>query len=124
MEVLFSSDKLHEQCRNLKDANKLFGGNKPLAISLLSRVNALVQAETIRDIINQPPFHFHKLSNKKGRDLEGYFAIDVKGRKDGWRIILQPLDSDKKPFVPCHIDEISGIVRVVKVCEVSDHYDD
>ena len=124
LKVLFSSDKLEEQCKSKALAKKLLGGNEILAISLLARINALMQADTIKDIVVQPSFHFHKLHNKNGKNLEGYFAIDVKSRKDAWRIILQPLDENEKPFVPCHIDQISSIVRIVEVSEVSKHYDD
>ena len=124
MKVLFASDKLEEQCKSKRQAQKLLGGNELLAISLLARINALEQAETIIDIVVQPTFHFHKLHNKNGRDLEGYFAIDVKGRKDAWRIILQPLDENEEPYVPCHIDKIANIVKIVEVSEVSKHYDD
>ena len=94
-----------------------------MARSLLARINALKEAEVIRDIIVQPTFRFHDLSNKKGRNLKGCFAIDVKSKKEPWRIILQPLDNDKKPFEPCNIDEISGIVKIVEIREVSNHYE-
>lgn len=50
-----------------KSSKKLFGGNDALAKSLFARINALKQAETIKDIIVQPTFHFHKLENKFGR---------------------------------------------------------
>ena len=70
-----------------------------------------------------PTFHFHKLRNKDGRDLEGYFAIDVKSRKDQWRIILEPLDENKEPYVPCNIDEIARMVRISEIMEVSKHYE-
>ncbi len=123
MELVYADAKTEEQCTSLKAAKKLFGGNSALASSLLSRINALMQADTIKDIIVQPAFHFHKLKNKGGRDLEGYFAIDVKTRRDPWRIILEPLDENKKPYVPCNIDEISQNVRIVEIMEVSEHYD-
>lgn len=123
LELLYTSVKIEEQCTSVKAANKLFGGDAALGRSLLARINALKQAETIRDIIVQPTYHFHKLENKKGRDLEGYFAIDVKSRREQWRIILQPLDINKKPYDPCNIDEISGIVRIVEITEVSKHYE-
>lgn len=71
----------------------------------------------------QPVFRFHRLKNKDGRNLEGYFAIDVKTRKEPWRIILQPVDEKGNPFIPCNIDEISGIVRIVEIREVSKHYE-
>ena len=123
MELLFASDKVEAQCTSVKAAKKLFGGNAALATSLHARINALREAETIKDIIVQPRFQFHKLNNKQGRDLEGYYAIDVKSVRDQWRIIVQPLDDKQHPFVPCYIDQISAQVRIVEIAEVSKHYE-
>ncbi len=81
------------------------------------------QAENLKDIIVQPQFRFHKLKNKNGKDLEGYFAIDVKTKTNPWRIILEPLDEDEQPYVPCNIDEIAAVVRIVEIEEVSRHYE-
>lgn len=47
----------------------------------------------------------------------------MKSRTDQWRIILEPLDENKEPYVPCNIDEISSNVRIVKIVEVSKHYE-
>ena len=91
--------------------------------SLLARINAIENAETIKDIIVQSTFRFHALKNKNGNNLKGYFAIDVKSIKDPWRIILQPLNDQKEPFDPCNIDEIADVVRIVEVSEVSKHYE-
>ena len=123
MELIYANKKLEDQCTSVKAAKKLFGGDIVLANSLLARINALAQAETIKDIVVQPAFHFHKLGNKGKRNLEGYFAIDVKSRREQWRIILEPLDDNKKPFVPCNIDEIVDCVRIVEITEVSKHYE-
>ena len=123
MELVYATDKVEEQCTSVKAAKKLFGGDSVLVRHLLARINALKQADTIKDIIVQPNFRFHDLKNKKGRNLEGYFAIDVKSVKESWRIILQPLDEDKQPYNPCNIDELAGIVRIVEIMEVSKHYE-
>ena len=123
MEVVYSTSKIERQCTVLKEAGKLFGGDKVLAVSLMARINAFKQAETIKDIIVQPTFHFHKLGNKNGRNLEGFFAIDVKSRREQWRIILEPLDENKEPYVPCNIDVIAECVRIVRIVEVSKHYE-
>lgn len=123
MKLEYSSDKVKLHCTSIKAAKKLFGGNEILARSLLARINALENAENIKDIIVQPAFHFHKLKNKNGRDLEGYFAIDVKSRKDKWRLILQPLNEEKQPYEPCNIDQIAGNVKIVEITEVSKHYE-
>lgn len=123
MELVYASEKVKTQCTSVKAARKLFGGNNALATSLHARINALGQAETIKDIIVQPSFYFHKLDNKHGRNLEGYFAIDVKSRRDQWRIIIQPLDANKTPFNQCYIDQIAEYVRIVEITEVSKHYE-
>ena len=123
VELIYATEKVKEQCTSVKAANKLFGGNAVLVRSLMARINALASADSIKDIIVQPTFRFHDLKNKKGRNLEGYFAIDVKSIKEQWRIILQPLDSEKKPYNPCNIDQIAGIVKIVEITEVSKHYE-
>lgn len=119
MKIIYADDKVERQCTNIKEATRLFGGNKSLVVSLFARINAILAADTIRDIIAMPPFHFHKL---KG-DMEGLFAVDVKTRRDQWRIILCPLDENEEKYEPCHIDEIALTVKIVKVVEVSAHYE-
>ncbi len=119
MKINYSSQKVELQCTSLKAATKLFGGDNKLATSLLARINAIEKADVIKDIIAMPPFHFHNLHGK----MEGFFAIDVRTRRDKWRIILQPLDENEQIFYPCHIDEIAAIVRIVEIREVSAHYE-
>lgn len=81
MELVYASETLKSQCTNIKAARKLFHGDSQLSISLLARINALQQAETLKDIIVQPTFHFHKLKNK--------------GRKN-WKDILQLMLSPER----------------------------
>jgi hypothetical protein len=123
VELVYASDKVRIQCTSVKAAKKLFGGNAELVKSLFARINALQMADTIMDIIVQPTFHFHKLGNMNRKNLEGFFAIDVKSRKEQWRVILQPLNENKEPFEPCQIDRISSYVRIVEITEVSKHYE-
>lgn len=123
MELVYASDKVRIQCTSVKAAKKLFGGNAELVKSLFARINALQMADTIMDIVVQPTFHFHKLGNMNRKNLEGFFAIDVKSRKEQWRVILQPLNENKEPFEPCQIDRISSYVRIVEITEVSKHYE-
>lgn len=123
MKIVYQNEKLRIQCSSIKDARKVFGGDNSLAISLLSRINAIEQAETLRDIIVQPAFHFHNLHNNGRKNREGTYAIDVKSRREQWRIILEPLDENENPYVSGSIDEISGTVRIVMIREVSKHYE-
>lgn len=123
MGLVYASEKIKAWCTSVKAAKKLFHGDAALSLSLLSRINALQNADNLKDIIVQPAFHFHKLENKKGRNLEGYFAIDVKSRKEPWRIVLQPLDENENPYGSCKIDQIAAIVKIVEISEVSRHYE-
>ena len=77
----------------------------------------------MKDIVVQPVLHIHPLVNKGRRRLDGYFAIDIAGRKCPWRLIAQPLDNNKEPFNPCNIDEIADVIEIVGVVEVSNHYE-
>ncbi len=123
MEVVYATSKVKKQCESKSAARKLFGGDEALVNALLARIQQLKAAIILQDIICSPQLHFHSLHNKGKSKLEGYFAIDVKTRKDAWRLILQPLDDERNPFVPCNIDEISNMVQVVRVEKVSKHYD-
>ena len=123
MELLYKTEKLRKQCTEMSAAKKLFNGDIQLSRSLLARINALDNSEVLKDVIVQPQYRFHKLIKTGKRNLEGYFAIDVKTRKEPWRIILQPLDDNKEPFHPCDIDKIARYVRIVEITEVSNHYE-
>ena len=95
-----------------------------MAETLFARIHSFYLSNVIYDIIIQPQMRFHRLINKgKNKNLDGFFAIDVKTPKDKWRIIIEPLDDNKNPFVPCNIDEISKIVRIIEIKEVSNHYE-
>ena len=119
MKVDYANKSVCQQCTSMKAATKLFGGDQKLAVSLLSRINAIANAEVIKDIILTPQFRFHNLHGK----MNGIFAIDVKTKNDKWRIILCPLNDEEVPFVPCNIDEIAPVVRIIEIKEVSPHYE-
>ena len=123
MKVVYETEKVRLLCTSLKAAKKHFGGNEMLACKLFARINSLEQAPTIKDIVVQQNLHFHNLANKDKKNLDGYFAIDIAGRKFPWRLIIQPLDKSEVPFEPCRIDEIASMVEVVKIVGVSNYYD-
>ena len=85
----------------------------------LSRISLLEHCETLADVIHLPSVRFHRLKGS----FAGLFAMDVKTRKEPWRINLEPLDEDEKAFVPCDIGKIAGKTRIVLIREVSRHYE-
>ena len=50
MKVVYATDKVENLCEDLKVAKKNFDGNTVLANSLMARINALKQADTIKDL--------------------------------------------------------------------------
>ena len=50
LKIEYKNDKVKGQCTSVKTAKKLFGGDETLATCLHSRVNALENADTLRDI--------------------------------------------------------------------------
>ena len=122
MRLSYASEKLKKICTDLAAAKRYFGGDPVLGNSLRIRINFLEGAGCLQDVIRLPSLHFHNLRRYK-RDLSGLFAIDVKSRKEPWRIILQPLDDDDRPYDPCIIEKIAGITTHVLIEEVSKHYE-
>ena len=77
VQLLYNNSKVQKQCTDLKIAKKLFGGNAVLATSLFARINAMLQASVIKDIVMMPTFHFHKLSG----NMDGFFCYRCKNEK-------------------------------------------
>lgn len=77
MKITYANNKVEMQCTSMKDATRLFGGDRNLAISLLARINALESSDVIKDIIIMPTFHFHNLHGK----LEGFLRLMLKKQK-------------------------------------------
>lgn len=117
MQVIFSKKKEEKVCRDFSKAQKEYG--KSVAMGIMSRINALESAKTLKDIIVMPNFRFHALNGEE----KGLFAIDVRNKKDPWRIILEPLDEKEQRFIPCNIDEIVLKVKIIMIVEVSKHYE-
>lgn len=117
MEIIFSSKKVEELCSNFSKAKKEYGG--AIAESLFARINLIKSANDIKDIIAMHNLNFHAL---KGEE-KGKFVIDVKSRRDSWRIILEPLDKNNARFNPCNIDEIISEVKKIMIVKVSKHYE-
>ena len=119
MKLYYSSEKLERQCTSVREARRLFGGDLALANKLLARIYYLQREDLLTLIIRQPALRFHNLKGK----YQGLFAIDVKTRREPWRIIMEPLDDNGIPYDPCHIDEIADMTKTILIREVSKHYE-
>ena len=98
MKIKYANTKTEKQCSSLKEATKLFGGDKKMAMSLMARINAIEKADIIKDIIVMPTFRFHKLqgnlknilrlmSKRRGINGESYYNLLMKKKKNMIRLI-------------------------------------
>lgn len=60
------------------------------------------------------PFHFHDLKGNR----KGQYAIDVDGRRSGYRIVLKPIDEDITD-----VFSVAKSVKIILVWEVGNHYE-
>lgn len=79
--------------------------------------NYIIEAKSLLDIVNYPPFHFHQL---KG-DRKGEWSIYL--GKTGYRVTLIPCDNEGKEILSGDIIAQCRSIKIVIVTEVSNHYE-
>lgn len=100
MEVRFRTKKLQKQYENSKDAFKTYGDK--VGKKYVQRITILKSAKSFDDLYKIPQFKFHPLTGNR----DGEFAISLTGF---YRLIIT---NDGDTF------------DIVKIEEVSKHYDD
>ena len=117
MEIIYKSQKLQGLCTDIHKATKAFNAN--VAEKLIATIDYIESAESLVDVRNYPPFHFHQLKH----DKKEYCSIYL-GKTLGYRLLVIPLLSDNKPATPKEIFTSSAIkIKLIKVEEVSNHYE-
>lgn len=74
-------------------------------------------AESLMDVANYPPFHFEHL---KG-DTKDEWSIRL--GNTGYRVTMIPCDNDGNEIVEGDILAQCKMIKIVKVTEVSNHYE-
>ena len=116
MKIIYKTKKLQEECQDIRKATKAFNSN--VAEKLISAINYIESAESLIDVRNYPPFHFHQLKF----DKKEYCSIYL-GKKLGYRLLVIPL-LNGKPATSEEIFSSTAIeIKIVKIEEVSNHYE-
>lgn len=100
MEVLFRTRKLEKEYREHRRADQAYGSE--VARRYIERINIIKQARDIEELERLPGLRCHKL---KG-DRQGFWAVNLTGR---CRLIFS-LEGER--------------LEIVRIEEVSKHYDD
>ncbi len=84
MEIEFKSDRLRKICEKDKKRRQKYEQHSEL---IVKRINELISAENLYDILKLPQARLHPLYG----DRKGCFAVDLRG---AYRLILSPLNGD------------------------------
>ena len=90
----------------------------PVKIKLLSIENALQQAPCLNDIACVQTYRFHRLKGERKAEWS------MRVGNTGYRVVLIPCDEKGKEIIKGDVLAQCKTIKVVKVTEVSKHYDD
>ena len=82
-------------------------------------INLIESADNLKDIDELQIYHLHPLHGQR----EGQYALDVAGRKAGYRLVIIPLDADGNEWKEKDVNIVYKATEVIIACEVSNHYE-
>ena len=117
IEIRYHDKKIEKLCTDIRKAKK----DLPAIVAekLHALVNLLESAENLQDIADMPIYHLHSLHG----DREGQYALDVAGRKSGYRLSIIPLDETGNTWTETDINIVYKSTEIIVAWEVSNHYE-
>lgn len=113
---MYRNKQIQKLCTDYAGAKKEL--NVIVADKLFSLINFIDSADNLNDIAVIPAYNLHPLKGKE----EGKFAIDL-GRKQGFRLIIVPLDNENNRWKNTYINIIYSSTTKIIIWEVSKHYE-
>lgn len=104
-------------CTDLKKAKKALPA--VVAEKLFALINLIESSENLQDIAEMRIYYLHPLQGKRGSQ----YALDIAGRKSGYRLIIIPLDSRGNEWDEKDINIVYKSTKTIIAWEVSDHYE-
>ena len=117
MEIVYRDKKTYKLCTDFNYAKKEL--NVKVAEKLHALVGILQSAETLYDLSGLSAYRLHRLQG----NMDGKFALDIAGRRSGYRLIVIPLDSNGKEWNSNDKNDIYRMTEIVLIWEVSNHYE-
>lgn len=115
MQILYKNETAKKQfCSEYK---KKWRYPEQVKKKLEAAENFIRNAEVLMDVANYPPFHFEHL---KG-DRKDEWSIRL--GNTGYRVTMIPCDNDGNEIVEGDILAQCKMIKIVKVTEVSNHYE-
>ena len=115
--ILYHDKKTEKICKDIKKAKQELPAI--VAEKLHALINLLESAENLCDISEIQIYHLHPLHGQR----EGQYALDVAGRKSGYRLVVIPLDADGNEWKEKDVNVVYKSTEVIIAWEVSNHYE-
>ena len=79
--------------------------------------NYMINADSLMDITNYPPFHFERLRGNRKDEWS------IRLGNTGYRVTMIPCDENENEILEGDILANCKMIKIVKVTEVSNHYE-
>lgn len=117
IEIRYHDKKIEKLCTDIRKAKRELPAI--VAEKLHALVNLLESAENLQDIADMQIYHLHPLQG----DREGQYALDIAGRKTGYRLSIIPLDEKGNIWIEKDVNIVYSSTEIVIAWEVSNHYE-
>ena len=117
IEIQYKDKKVEKLCTDLRKAKKDLPAN--VAEKLHALINLIESADNLKDIDELQIYHLHPLQGQR----EGQYALDVAGRRAGYRLVIIPLDADGNEWKEKDVNVVYKATEVIIAWEVSNHYE-
>lgn len=117
IEIQYHDRIVQKLCTDYKKAKK----DLPAIVAekLHALINLIESSENLQDIAEMRIYHLHPLQGKR----EGQYALDVAGRKAGYRLVIIPLDANGNEWKEKDVNVVYRATEVIIAWEVSNHYE-
>ena len=117
IEIQYKDKKVEKLCTDLKKAKKDLPAN--VAEKIHALINLIESADNLKDIDELQIYHLHPLQGKR----EGQYALDVAGRRAGYRLVIIPLDANGNEWKEKDVNVVYKSTEVIIAWEVSNRYE-
>lgn len=115
MKLLFKNKKVEKQFSS--KYKHLWSYPKQVQIKLEAAENFIINASSLIDIANYPPFRLEKLKGDRK------YEWSIRLGNTGYRVTLYPCDDQGNSLISGDILKKSKSIKIILVTEVSNHYE-
>lgn len=116
MKIVYKNKKVERMCKDLSYAKREIN---QYSIKLHSLINLIENAANLNDVARMGIYYLHPLEGKE----KGKFALDIAGRKAGWRLIIIPLNENEDKWDTTDVNIIYRSTTAIIAWEVTNHYE-